>query len=250
MSIASYVHSIVVLEDNGLKNDYIIPLIAKGLPSITFQVTGSASNNGGSNLVLYGQNLKPFEFRVSGHLTMIAYFLHPHILNNFFGFDANEATDLSIDLNFIQPAKDVNLKEQLLNAPSLHAQLQLMNDLILKIAGAIRTDTNKAIAFATNAIQKNNGLIPLKNIQEELQVTERTFQRLFEHHVGISPKTFSKVCQFNSAFQQLGNKDFSKLGDIAYQNGYADQSHLIRIFKEFTNVSPKEYLRQSAAFQG
>src|SRR4051812_30849084 len=114
ISIAGYVHSIVVLEDDDLPDECLIPLIAKGLPSIVFQLTGSANNNGNAHLVLYGQNLKPFEFYASGHLTIIAYFLHPHILNNFFGFDANEVTDLTIDLGFTQPAKDINLKEQLL----------------------------------------------------------------------------------------------------------------------------------------
>lgn len=249
ISLASYVHSIVVLEENDLHGECVIPLIAKGLPSIVFQFTGAANNNGNDPLVLYGQNLKPFEFYASGHLTIIAYFLHPHILNSFFGFEANEVTDLSIDLSFSQPAKDINLKEQLLNAASLNERLQLMNDYVLKLAGSIYTDINKGIAFATCAIQKNNGLISLKSIQSELRVTERTFQRLFDHHVGLSPKTFCKVCQFNSAFQQLGSGQFSKLGDIAYQNGYADQSHLIRVFKEFTNISPKEYLKQSAPFR-
>ena len=31
------------------------------------------------NLVLYGQNIKPIQLHVAGHVTMIAYFLYPHI---------------------------------------------------------------------------------------------------------------------------------------------------------------------------
>ena len=80
-------------------------------------------------------------------------------------------------------------------------------------------------------------------------MSERTFQRLFESNVGISPKMFSRICQFHSAFQQLDEGRFTKLSDIAYQNGYADQSHMIRTFKEFTNVSPKEYLHLSSGFR-
>lgn len=248
ISIAAYVDSIVVLGDKNL-DDCIIPLIAKGLPSITFQLTGSSNNNGNPHLVLYGQNRKPFEFYASKHLTIIAYFLHPHILRNLFGFDAHEATELSVDLSYTQPAKDINLKEQLLNATSLESRLQLMNNYVLDLSGRITADINKTIAFATDVIQKNKGLVSLKTIQDELNVTERTFQRMFEQHIGLSPKTFSKICQFNSAFQQLELGTFSKLGDIAYQSGYADQSHLIRVFKEFTNISPREYLKQSADFR-
>ncbi|MES2113296.1 MAG: helix-turn-helix domain-containing protein [Bacteroidota bacterium] len=248
ISIADYVDSIVVLEDENL-SDCVIPLIAKGLPSIAFQLTGSSNNNGNTHLVLYGQNRKPFEFYASGHLTIIAYFLRPHVLNNLFGLDAYEATDLAIDLSYTKPAKDSNLKEQLLNAASLNTRLLLLNNYVLDLAGCIHTGINKPVAHATEIIQKSKGLVSLKNIHDELNVTERTLQRMFEQHIGLSPKAFSKICQFNSAFLQVDSGAFSKLGDIAYQNGYADQSHLIRVFKEFTNISPKEYLKQSSEFK-
>lgn len=248
-SIANYVSSIVVLRDDKLDNECLIPLIAKGMPSIVFQVTGSPAQNKNDNLVLYGQNLKPFEFYAAGHLTIIAYFLHPHILSNLFGFGANEITGLCIDLSLFNTAREINLKEQLLNAPSLHARLDLMNNYILKLSGNLYADINYSILYAVNTIQHRNGLASLRGIQDDLRITERTLQRLFDFHIGVSPKKFGKICQFNSAFRQLESRQFSKLGDIAYQNGYADQSHLIRIFKEFTNYSPAAYLKESAPFQ-
>jgi len=93
------------------------------------------------------------------------------------------------------------------------------------------------------------GLIPLKRIQAELHVTERTFQRLFEFQVGVSPKMFNRICQFHAAFQQVRQHQCSKLSDIAFETGYSDQSHLSRTFKEFTNYSPGEYLKMAAGFQ-
>ncbi|HEX6428081.1 MAG TPA: AraC family transcriptional regulator, partial [Niastella sp.] len=54
---------------------------------------------------------------------------------------------------------------------------------------------------------------------------------------------FRRIWQFNNAFQQLNNRQFNKLTDIAFANGYADQSHYIRAFKEFTGITPKEYLK-------
>ena len=54
-------------------------------------------------------------------------------------------------------------------------------------------------------------------------------------------QTYNRVCQFHSAFKQLNLNQFLKLGDIAYENGFADQSHFNRVFKEFTNLTPNEY---------
>ena len=243
-SISGYVSSIVVLEDSHIDN-VVIPLIAKGAPSIVFHSTGSNNNS----LVLYGQNIKPFNFYATNHLTIIAYFLHPHILKSFFGFDASEITDMSIDLSHYRPAKDINLNEQLANTPDLNLRLQLINQYILKLAELSRYDINNIISYSVGAIQKNKGLVSLRNIQQQLSMTERTFQRLFDSHIGISPKTYCRICQFNAAFQQLESGKFSKLADIAYQNGYADQSHLVRAFKNFANYSPSEYLKASSSFR-
>jgi len=45
-------------------------------------------------------------------------------------------------------------------------------------------------------------------------------------------------------FIQLRNKDYGKLSDIAFENDYSDQSHLIRSFKEFAGISPNQYQKQ------
>ncbi len=40
------------------------------------------------------------------------------------------------------------------------------------------------------------------------------------------------------------------ISDIAYANGYADQSHFIRNFKKFTRLSPLEFQRQAEGRSG
>ncbi|MGO4293268.1 helix-turn-helix domain-containing protein [Chitinophaga sp. RAB17] len=252
-SISGYVSNIVVIENNNVYRETILPLIARGYPSIVFQLTDTgllvSTDKKMDNLVLYGQNIKPIALHVAGHITVIAYFLYPHILKTLFAADAKELTDSSIDLSLTKTARDMSLKEQLLNAPNLHTRLQLLDSYVLKLAAPKHGSSSPdAISFATRLIQSNNGLVSLPEVQKELYVTERTLQRLFESHVGVSPKTFSRICQFHSALQHLHQTQFSDMINVAYANGYADQSHLIRAFKEFTNYSPLEYLKAATDF--
>lgn len=237
-SVANYVSHILVIENFDPYCDVALPLIANGYPSII--------TLNGEGISLYGQCVKPTELFLRGRFMMIAYFLYPHTIKALFGLDAKELTDIHIDLSLMQPARGVNLQEQLANAPSLEARLQLLNGYLKKLGTPIHHD---AIVFATTAIRNSNGMVPLKDIQQELHVTERTFQRLFESHVGIPPKLFSKICQFNAAFQQINYHQFTRLTDIAYDHGYADQSHLIRDFQKFTNISPGEYLKKAAPYR-
>ena len=48
----------------------------------------------------------------------------------------------------------------------------------------------------------------------------------------------------NGLNQLLYHGDFSKLSDIAYQNGYFDQMHYIRDFKRFTGRTPQEFIQK------
>jgi AraC-like DNA-binding protein len=90
-------------------------------------------------------------------------------------------------------------------------------------------------------ILKNKGNISIKKITEHLHITERTLQRLFIEYVGISPKQFTKIIQFQSSVSLISDDSYQKLTDVVYETGYADQSHFIRYFKKFTGKKPSEY---------
>jgi AraC-like DNA-binding protein len=81
-------------------------------------------------------------------------------------------------------------------------------------------------------------------LQRNLNLSERGFQRRFNQHVGISPKLFSRVCKFQAALGQLKNNNYANLSDVAFDNGYADQSHFIRSFKEFAGFSPYQFQKR------
>jgi len=60
--------------------------------------------------------------------------------------------------------------------------------------------------------------------------------------VGITPRTFARINQFNRAMNKLETGDFKRLSDLAYATSYADQAHFTRSFKAFTGLTPKAFL--------
>jgi AraC-like DNA-binding protein len=97
------------------------------------------------------------------------------------------------------------------------------------------------IQYSTDKIMLSSGKEILAEMLKELNLTERTFQRMFKKYVGVTPGQYRRICQFKLSFDQLRNGQFDNLGDVAYDTGFADQSHFIRSFKEFTDITPKEY---------
>ena len=163
------------------------------------------------------------------NFTLIAYFFKPFALTTLFGFSAHDLTDNPINLNLIQPKNANFLQEQLLNANTVDEMVAILDNFIFTLTTKIQTD-NKLIKYATKLIAENPTKEILKKVQDELYVTERTFQRMFEDKVGISPNQYRRIAQFNSAFQQLNQQQFKLFSDIAFNNEYADQSHFIRAF--------------------
>ncbi|WP_143305421.1 AraC family transcriptional regulator [Chitinophaga vietnamensis] len=253
-AIAAYISEIIVMENEHTFHEAVLPLIPRGFPSIAFQLTDPGMIIGGprkvDNLVLYGQNLEPIQLHTARHLTVIAFFVYPHMLYALFGIHAKELTDQCIDIDLLPAARDLRLRERLLNAGSQQQRLELLGNYVARLAGRQRLITNETVIYATRLILQHKGQLSMMQVQQELCITERTLQRQFEQHVGISPKTFGRICQFQAALQMLNQQGFSDMPGIAYENGYADQSHLIRAFKTFTHHTPGEYLRLAQGFPG
>jgi len=241
-NIAEYVERILIIENYQIISPFSLPLFANGSPTLVFNtVRGTIKNNATSNLTLFGQTILPEALTFREDFTLIAYFFKPYSLSSIFRLTGKELTDRPVDLNLLAPKKTAGLQEQLLNAGSTKNMITLLDKYISHLITAAQSDC-QIIKYATTKIAHHSSADVLSLVQKDLYVTQRTFQRMFEKQIGISPNLFRRIRQFNSAFQQLNNRNFHKLSDIAFRNGYADQSHYIRSFKEFTNLTPNEYL--------
>ncbi len=58
----------------------------------------------------------------------------------------------------------------------------------------------------------------------------------------MGPKKFCNIVRLHQFLKELKNKEGNQhLTKLAYEAGYADQSHLIREFKAITGMTPKAY---------
>ncbi|MCC6383784.1 MAG: helix-turn-helix transcriptional regulator [Bacteroidia bacterium] len=65
-------------------------------------------------------------------------------------------------------------------------------------------------------------------------------RRLSTKWLGMNTETFLLYSKYLSSLPLLHNSD-SSLTQIGLEAGYYDQSHFIREFKSYTNLTPKEY---------
>jgi AraC-like DNA-binding protein len=241
--VADYVQRILVLENFSISSPFGMPLFANGTPTLLF-VTSKASiaDKPTNHLTLFGQTVFPTTLSIAESFSLIAYFLQPQCLTTLFKISASELTNQPVELNLIENKKASELQDQLLNASSTQEMICLLDNFILSGFSNKHRDEER-VKHAAALIAKCPTKEILSKVLDQLFVTERTFERMFEQHIGVNPSLYRRICQFHNSFQQLNQRQFVKLSDVAFQNGYSDQSHFIRSFKEFANVTPKEYLK-------
>lgn len=246
-NLKAFVQYIWVLESEGsdLSLKYFGPL-ADGCPGIIYQPheTGRFYDQNDKlvpELFLHGQSIKLTKLYLAGNFKSIGVCFYPNALKAIFGFNANELTDECLDMNLLSGNQGYILYEQLLNAPTTSAQVKILTSFVSALIRKNNCQPDALTKAAVLQLIHSAGNISLKDLQHNLQLSERTFQRKFEQHVGISPKLYARVCRFQASLNQLKNNAYAKLSDIAFDNGYADQSHFIRAFKEFAGYAPHEY---------
>lgn len=72
----------------------------------------------------------------------------------------------------------------------------------------------------------------------------RQFERRSKEVMGYSPKVFSRLVRFSNAYRLKERNPSLTWTNIAHASGYYDQMHLIKDFKDFTDVLPSELTKQ------
>ena len=88
--------------------------------------------------------------------------------------------------------------------------------------------------------------MPETSVTELASVTclsKKQFERLFNELVGANPKEYARIVRFQKSLNLLQHcSEDTNLSQLAYQCGYADQSHFIREFKQFSGYTPLSLL--------
>jgi AraC-like DNA-binding protein len=87
-----------------------------------------------------------------------------------------------------------------------------------------------------------DGGIPLQEVARECHLSMSHFSRQFRRTTGLPPHKWLLTRRIEVAKEKLGDRRLS-LSDLAAACGFADQSHLTRVFTRMVGVSPGAWRR-------
>jgi len=99
--------------------------------------------------------------------------------------------------------------------------------------------TAPEIHHALNRLRATRGAATIEAIASEIGWSRRHLATRFREATGLPPKALARLIRIEHAAQRV--REGTPLADIAYESGYADQSHFNRDFRELVGCTPTEF---------
>lgn len=223
------------------KQEKIIP---DGYPEMIFHYGDPYQSNVNgtwklqSKDIIAGQITNYFFLQNTGSIGMFAIKFQPWALHTLFGINSAFLTNKVENINFETHPILIQLKNIAISQHSFSEKVVMIEEWFLKNFN-LPTKTTKG-EHATQLIIEAKGNISSKQLENTVGITQRSLERYFKSHIGLSPKFYSRIIRFAHIFS-LVQKENVDWADIIYQSGFYDQSHFIKNFKEFSGEDPSKY---------
>ncbi|MGX1930052.1 AraC family transcriptional regulator [Flagellimonas sp. 2504JD4-2] len=192
--------------------------------------------------MVLGQTMEPFYIEPTGNVNSFSTSFYPYGFANFVTTPiktlANKETALEV-LFGAQTAK--KLEQEIIEAADTQQRIAIIERFLLNRLNEQSTVDN-IVKSTVDALLSTKGNTSISTLLKDDLSKRRQLERKFSKQIGISPKQLGKVIRLQSALKMLLNQEGESLTNIAYENEYYDQAHFIKDFKEFTGISPKEFL--------
>lgn len=151
----------------------------------------------------------------------------------------------------IVPVQDVlrrdaaMLIEQLGNTQCWAKRFEALEQFLLPAiehAAGLKADVCLALA----RLEQSHGAASIGALKFETGLSSKRLTQAFKDQIGLPPKTMARQLRFQHAVRHLSSSA-PDLAQIALNAGYYDQAHFNRDFREFSGITPTDYIRERRA---
>ncbi|MFQ3786314.1 helix-turn-helix domain-containing protein [Halomonas sp. A29] len=135
------------------------------------------------------------------------------------------------------------LYARLQEAPDLMGRIALLEGYLLERLRRHAAPEVPALSASLDWLQRRHGQASIATLVDELPFGQRRLERLFQYHVGLSPKRYARLLRVAHSRELIKRGGTAvSLTDTAFAAGYFDQAHFIHDFKAVTGLTPGSYL--------
>ena len=216
-----------------LSSQFNYKVVADGCIDIFFEL-----NNPKENFVM-GFCKKYTEFSLENEFNYVGIRFLPTMFSQIFNINASELSNKFESLENVIPKTSKFIADHFHNKLTLENITPIFDTYFSDLLATVNFDRDNRLYNAIQIILLKYGVL---NVEKDIDVgiSSRQLQRLFKFYIGDTPKTFSKVVQFQNILKAKPSTQSLKQNKLFYDIGYYDQSHFIKDFKNFYGVTPSK----------
>ncbi|MDT7582133.1 MAG: hypothetical protein QOK35_3397 [Pseudonocardiales bacterium] len=155
------------------------------------------------------------------------------------GLPAGELAGLDLPATNVLGRLGADLPEQLQAAGSWAARFRLLDDRLGRLLDPDHAPPPPEVRRAWRVLRASGGTARIADVAREVGWSERHLAARFRTEIGLTPKAAARVIRFDRARRMIPRTPGAV---VAATCGYADQSHLVRDFVDFTGLGPRAWL--------
>lgn len=191
------------------------------------------------HLVICGQQNTYYDLSLAGKTKMIFIVFKAHGAQVFFRLPVREISNQNLSLHELAKVESTELEDKLFHAENSRQRISILEHFLLKKL-LFQKDFER-MEKAIKIIEQSKGQIRIQALAQEVCLGIKQFERIFTNQVGLTPKTFSSIIRFQQVLEMSRKQPNAKLYQLAFDNGYHDQSHFIHDFKTITDLTPRAF---------
>lgn len=146
----------------------------------------------------------------------------------------NQAMDADIPFQRLT----AQLSPILFEEPTLAGKAAVAEAYFLRALAGIRPDAD--LLNTIHTLLQTNGRARIHDLCADAAISQRKLERLFQRHMGVSPKGFASLVRYQLLWQELAAHPRLNLLDAVAKYGYTDQAHLLNDFHRRHLMTPSE----------
>ena len=165
-------------------------------------------------------------------------FFRPARVAPFLGVPISDLTDRAIAIDDVWGTVSARLPSELCELDEAERIDRFESVLLTRLARGHQSSGSVDVAAVAASIVQRRGRVNVDDLARAAGVSRQHFARAFRERIGIAPKLYSRLARFQSLLVYAHSRARVDWARAALDVGYADQSHMIAEFREFSGLTP------------
>lgn len=164
----------------------------------------------------------------------------PGALYRLTGIPSNELTNAYIDAETILPKNIKEINARLNEAKDYRQMVEIVERFLLQQINRFTKEFHR-MDIVSSLILNATKSYSIDWLAKESCLSTRQYERKFIERMGVTPKHFCNISQFEKAYRMKNKFPHLDWLTIAIHCGYYDYQHLSKAYQKFTQKSPTEF---------